>query len=157
MEAGKISYQNYTSRAMNNRTKKSQESHHQQNQESYHQQNQEYSKLARYSSMNEIKGLESNTQSNLIQTKHQSQTEGLLTSHSSDLQLLTLNIDHYPIQRVQTITHIIVYFVPQPTIIAIIVYTIRIEYILYSKQCNKALHLGLINQKTCLQLGARLD
>ena len=118
MEAGKISYQNYTSRAMNNRTKKSQESHHQQNQESYHQQNQEYSKLARYSSMNEIKGLESNTQSNLIQTKHQSQTEGLLTSHSSDLQLLTLNIDHYPIQRVQTITHIIVYFVPQPTIIA---------------------------------------
>ena len=137
MEAGKISYQNYTSRAMNNRTKKSQESHHQQNQESYHQQNQEYSKLARYSSMNEIKGLESNTQSNLIQTKHQSQTEGLLTSHSSDLQLLTLNIDHYPIQTVKTITQIIVYFVPQPTIIAIIVNTIQIEYILYSKQCNK--------------------
>ena len=36
------------------------------------------------------------------------------------MQLLTLNIDHYPIQRVQTITHIIiiVYFVPQTTIIA---------------------------------------
>jgi hypothetical protein len=68
--------------------------------------------------MNEIKGLESNTQSNLIQTKHQSQTEGLLTSHSSDLQLLTLNIDHYPIMTVKTITQIIVYFVPQPTIIA---------------------------------------
>jgi hypothetical protein len=87
--------------------------------------------------MNEIKGLESNTQSNLIQTKHQSQTEGLLTSHSSDLQLLTLNIDHYPIMTVKTITQIIVYFVPQPTIIAIIVKTILIEYILYSKQCNK--------------------
>ena len=87
MEAGKISYQNYTSRAMNNRTKENQESYHQQNQELCHQQNQEYSKLARYSSMNDIKDLESNTQSNLIQTKYQSQTEGLLTSHRSDLQL----------------------------------------------------------------------
>jgi hypothetical protein len=52
------------------------------------------------------------------------QTEGLLTSHCSVLQLPILNIDHYPIQTVQTITHIIVYFVPQTTIIAIIVYTI---------------------------------
>ena len=122
MEAGKISYQNYTSRTMNNRTKKSQESHHQQNQESYHQQNQEYSKLARYSSMNEIKGLESNTQSNLIQTKHQSQTEGLLTSHSSDLQLPNCQVQDQIytnlIPTVQTITYIIVSFVPQPTIIA---------------------------------------
>ena len=93
MEAGKISYQSYTNRAMNNRTKKNQESYHQQNQELYHQQNQEHSKLARYSSTNEIKDLESNTQSNLIQSKQQSQTEGLLTSHCTDLQL--------PIDRVQ--------------------------------------------------------
>ena len=38
--------------------------------------------------------------------------------------------------------------------IIIIVNTIRTEYILYSKQCNKALHLGLI---IALHLGLRQE
>ena len=70
----------------------------------------------------ETKNLKSSTQSNHIQIISQSQTEGLLTRHCSVLQLSPIvksspNID-YPIPRAQTITHIIVSFVPQPTIIA---------------------------------------
>ena len=70
----------------------------------------------------ETKNLKSSTQSNHIQIISQSQTEGLLTRHCSVLQLSPIvksspNIDN-PIPRAQTITHIIVSFVPQPTIIA---------------------------------------
>ena len=70
----------------------------------------------------ETKNLKSSTQSNHIQIISQSQTEGLLTRHCSVLQLSPIvksspNID-YPIPRAQTITHIIVSFVPHPTIIA---------------------------------------
>ena len=71
----------------------------------------------------ETKNLKSSTQSNHIQIISQSQTEGLLTRHCSVLQLSPIvksspNIDN-PIPISQTITHIIVSFVPQPTIIAI--------------------------------------
>ena len=81
-------------------------------------------------------GIKYLVKSHSIYIPYQSQTEGLLTRHCSVLQLPIPNIYHYPIQTAQTITHIIVSFVPQPTIIAIIVNAIQIEYMLYSKQCN---------------------